>query len=702
MVKKVTEDDPLDFSGTEEGGKQVVYLLDVRIPDSPPQRIQVRGKLVMGQHENADVQIKGRGLLAKHAIFRIANGVLSMHNFSPETQLNGKELAPGRMYILDKGDKLVMGQLDIIIRRDEVEEHELETPKTNVKSILQYKDELEKNKQEQSAKRGFFGKLKALFTRNKANTSLSTKESDKKLPKQGHYKPKASTHPSPPGPILRAFGLPGTLGLIYLVLFGILPWQKMDALVFENAELTFLMQVLSQKISALMTLYPNFKNHLILLQELLSTQLLAFILAFMTLEVLSHLLAGSSFGHVLIGIETDDSFVIKRLKAIGRLFFWPLSCATVIGELLPIVGLRTLKEILTASHPYSKSAVRRFLGTFLIVPLVAILAPISALFLDPDFWEGPWQVSTPPVRQTPAGTVKLESLFFSAALELPKDPDLIILPLMNPEKAAESTLLLIDVKKNQQIRIKRAIPPAFSFAHFPLANPILPFLHPNISKNSPGDHLLHDTILGFAFSIRLDNYLDYTLEFGPFTYGLTKLRQQLKEQFHLQGRPEVFRLPTGKTDMWAIRESELKEQNHIFLWNLDQSFPSFILEHNQESAGFAISIVSKILRTMRFKKEMKIMEQTPITLPESTLFMMNYMLEPPNTETLADIQRVTAAMKMLKNAAVKTEAAGAVSKSWQEAKTFLHNRWKKLVPPKPKDKVAVKIWQKTLDEFNKL
>ncbi|HAZ13326.1 MAG: hypothetical protein A2X86_15115 [Bdellovibrionales bacterium GWA2_49_15] len=704
MVKKVKEDDPLDIADAEEQGKQVVYLLDIRMPDSPPQRIQVNGKLVLGQHEDADVHIKGRGLLSKHAIFRISNDVLSMHNFSPETKLGDKLLAPGRMYILDKGDKLVMGQLDIIIRRDEVDGHELDTPKTNVKSILKYKDELEKNKSDKATGKGLFSKIKALFAKKKATESLSEDVPDKKLPKHRkgenpHYKPKTITHLPSPGPFLRALGLPGTLGLIYIVLFGLLPWQKMDGLLFENEHLTSLLNFLTQKITALISAHPNLQAHLTLLLELLTPQLLVFASTFLVLELLSHLLAGASFGHVLMGIETDDSFVTKRLKAMGRFLLWPLSLATVIGELLPIVGARTLKEILTASRLHPKSAVRRFLASFLLVPFVVILAPVSALFLDSDFWDGPWQISTPPVRQTQVGVIKLESHFFSAAMELPKDPDLVVLPLIKPENVAESTLLMIEIKKNVRAQIKRWTPPKFSFAKFPMANPVLPFLHPGLIKNATADLVLEDTILGFAFSISLDNLLDYALEFGPFTYGLTKLRQEFKEQFHLQGRPEVFRLPTGRTDLWAIRESELKDQNQIFLWNLDTVLPSFQLEHDRESAGFAISLVSKVLRTMRFKQNLKNGTQTFTTSSESSFFMMDYMLVPPEIETLADVQKVTAAMKMIKNAANKDERA---LKAWQETKIFLNARWAKLAPPKAKDKMALKNWQKALEDFKKL
>ncbi|MEK6625712.1 MAG: FHA domain-containing protein, partial [Bdellovibrionota bacterium] len=432
MVKKVAEDDPLDFSEKEGQGKQVLYLLDLRMSDAPPQRIQVHGKLVLGQHESADVHIKGRGLLSKHAIFWVGNDVLSVHNFSPETELNDRPLAPGRMYILDKGDKLVMGELEIIIRRDELEDDELDTPKTNVKSILKYKEELEKNKNEKAANRGFFGKIKSLFVKNKKkqSSSLSEEATDKKLPKHKkgenpHYKAKVVTHPPSPGPILRAVGVPGTLGTVYLILFGVLPWQKMDGIVFKSEQITSILQLLNQKITALIATYPNLKDQLTLLPELLGPQLLAFVLAFIAIEVISHLLAGASFGHVLVGIGTDDSFVVKRLKALGRLLLWPLSCATVIGELLPIVGVRTLKEILTASRPLLKSAVRRFLGIFLFIPIVVILAPISALFFDPDFLEGPWEISTPPVRQTQTGVIKLDSLFFQATLELPKDPDIV-------------------------------------------------------------------------------------------------------------------------------------------------------------------------------------------------------------------------------------------------------------------------------------
>ncbi len=709
MAKKIATKDDEDSSGDDGQGKLVVYHLDIRMPDAPPQRIQVKGKLMIGQSDTADIHIKGRGLLSKHAIFRINNDVLSIHNFSPETSLNGQKLAPGRMYIVAKGDKLNMGQLDIIIRHDEVENHELETPQTNIKSILKYKDELEQNKAEENSKNaGFLNKIKGLFKKNSSSKKAALVSNEdvaekKPLKKAGagkpHYKVQKAQHPSPPGPFLRALAFPGTLSAIYLVLFGILPWQHLDGAVFDNELLKTLHNFLQQKIAVLITTHPTLTTHFTLLQDLLGLPTLAFLIIYAALEIFSHLVAGASFGHVLVGIDTDDSFFMKRVKSMGRLILWPISCATIVGELLPIAGVRTLKEILTASYPHPKSIIRRLLSVFIFIPLLVVLAPTAALFLDQDFWEGTWEIATPVSRQTSTNMTKLDSFFFSATFEVQKDSDLIFLPIIQTEKLSESSFLILDTKKNQQVHVRRWIPPKLSFAEFQSANPILPLLHPDLEKTADADMSLANTILGFAFSIKLDNLLDYTLEFGPFTYGLTKIRQEFKMQFQIQGRPEIYRLPAGKTDLWAIRESELKERNQFYLWNLDQTAPSFKIEYDKGSAAFALTVVNRIMRSMQFKSGIKLVQRESGTVSESALFIMDYMLEPPKKELLPEIQTVTRAMKSIKTALPKE---GIAPKNWDETKKYLLTRWTKIPPPSSKDKTALKNWQKALEEFKKL
>ena len=128
---------------------------------------------------------------------------------------------------------------------------------------------------------------------------------------------------------------PRTLGTVYLILFGVLPWQKMDGIVFKSEQITSILQLLNQKITALIATYPNLKDQLTLLPELgrNSWHLSSPLSRLKSYPIFS---AGASFGHVLVGIGTDDSFVVKRLSALGRLLLRPLSCATVIGELLPL------------------------------------------------------------------------------------------------------------------------------------------------------------------------------------------------------------------------------------------------------------------------------------------------------------------------------------------------------------------------------
>lgn len=97
----------------------VMYTLDIRLQGAPPERVTIDDKLTVGSSPQAEISIEGLNLDAIHCIFRYYNEILTVYNIGAKTvtYLDKQPLEGGRMYVLDKGDKLNIGKLEIIIRK---------------------------------------------------------------------------------------------------------------------------------------------------------------------------------------------------------------------------------------------------------------------------------------------------------------------------------------------------------------------------------------------------------------------------------------------------------------------------------------------------------------------------------------------------------------------------------------------------------
>ena len=129
---------------------ELIYSIEVRIPDLLPIRIEVIDQILAGLDPRNDLILIDPKIKAKHFLFSHKDQVLTLHYFGKDgdTFLNGLALENAKNYILEKADHLKVGKIEIIIHRElgtgKFSYHE--KTKTNLKiSELQSQDSLLKN-----------------------------------------------------------------------------------------------------------------------------------------------------------------------------------------------------------------------------------------------------------------------------------------------------------------------------------------------------------------------------------------------------------------------------------------------------------------------------------------------------------------------------------------------------------------------------
>jgi|GEM_PF-4613831 len=735
-------------------GATGVYILEVKMAKGPTQRVYVKGKVTLGSAEGIELQIKGRGLKAKHAIFRPNNDVLSIHTYAGDIEQNGNQLASGKMYILEEGDKLTLGELDIIIRYDELDAKEFDDPKTNIKSILEYKEELEEAKEkEKLSNLSFLEKAKNWFKRNKKGNEKAKPQKGlpKKNLKMGMKSPKErlkiqSEEKLNPGPLLRIMGFPILLVTIYSLIYIVLP-----LLLGEDwaANIPFIKEgifTIRESIFKFLASLPHLKQaeEFIHLDQILKSDTPFYFVSFaIFIELIFAFLIGSSFGHFIMGIESDDNFALKRIKSFARLILWPISAATIVGELLPLFGQRTLKEILTLTHLKAIGSGRRFLGVYLILPGSILFATVGPLLLAPDFWEGPYEIAAPPESKKIAKDNNIPAFFdysefFNGRYKIAGEFELFIFPIIKADAPKDSYVLFYDKEKNITVVLEKIKTPEIDFKKFSFGNPVLFLFHPNFENEIKGNPELEQSLLSHAANIQVENFVEYLLEFGPFTLGLVKVREQLKEFFKISGHPEIYRIKGQKLDLWAIRDQNLNAQNYLNLWNMDKSYSSFRLEFPKDGVQQSLKILNNVIKQIGFGQKLK---ESDKKNPHTGMDTLDSFFSSKSITPDEEYSQVSNNIKKLKDFISTSKITHPqVLKSLEELKTFYNKKWgertfsvsaKEIYPPlrtgklnpkeeakekkrmtdwENKEKIRVKNeevrlkneWQKKIDTFLKI
>ncbi|MBT6326193.1 MAG: FHA domain-containing protein, partial [Bdellovibrionales bacterium] len=336
---------------------QLSYILDIRPPEGDHKRITVNKRITLGSSKEVDLSMNDVGLSPTHCSFKLQNEVLSIHNLGKETFIGKKELHSGKMYILDKGDKLTIGELEVLIRQDEIEEEEEEE-----------EDDLH-----------------AMIEKTQSKTQIVRPGIVSKLLNKGPQIKQKVVVPEYNYPLflVRFYSFLFTLSVSYGVYYFLIPTLELNSLV---TELMSIINPLIAKAFGLLTphLSAQWIEHL---QFINSTSLILITLIYFTQNIIFSLIFGQTLPFTLLSISSDQSFVFKRISGLIRNIIALITTPLIIFDLMAIIGKRTTNEFLTRTHPVYHSKTFKLISLVLIFPMVILIGIFSPTLKDPTIFE---------------------------------------------------------------------------------------------------------------------------------------------------------------------------------------------------------------------------------------------------------------------------------------------------------------------------
>ncbi len=473
--------------------KVKVYKLDVRLPKTESQKVKVEETLTVGSDPSANFIIQDQGLAPIHFNFRQQNEVLTLTMLGEDNsaKIGKQKLQQGKMYILDKSDKVNINKVKIVVCEEWIETH---TPPTTPPET--FEEEIDESSDTQEIQRpgdflkettqkidddnkpiGLFAKIKEKLQRKSKKTSI--KATGAKTGK-GLFQKKKPNYQSPPGFFTRIAGisvevfLAFNLGPLGIQLLG---WESKAQKIAEMTSYQ-LFNLFSQlrnislphldKIKEFlnkMAIPSEFVDSLISLASPspLFPSIIILLASFAIVRLLPSLIIGMPFPFFLIGVKNQEgSFFKNRLRALAREILGFFTLPFLIFDFPAIFQKRTLKEILTCSRLGHSNLMIRFCGFFILNPLIILATLAIPLqinlkdFISPVELESSlkyWRNKKPRKEETPFVGV---SHYWGLQFRTSFDQNWTLIPY--PKKLGKNwtlDLLIVDSKNKQQIQFSK-------------------------------------------------------------------------------------------------------------------------------------------------------------------------------------------------------------------------------------------------------
>lgn len=639
---------------------ETLYILEIKIPDEDSQRVPVQGKVSVGSGADVDICIEDYGLAPRHCTFRDNNEILTVHNTGGEgaVVVGKQKLSHGKMYIIDKGDSVKLGDLTFVVRTEDAEVQYIEDEEeTSTGVISEHEDEQE------GKTRSIMQRLTGLFKKNTEEEEDEEEEIDIQVidhsededeeedesPRQvkasgglGKVSPK-KVNVSPylklrrAGVIVRLLGFLLNLAMVYSAYLYALPmlkaeeyFQKIFELItpFIEKALPFLTPHVPENILLVLTGYTTIK----------------IIIIFMALEIASSMLFGCSLGLFFLGATGHGTFLGKRIKAVFRSIFSFITSPLIIFELPVILKFRTLKEVLSFSQIEKRSNALSFLLGISVAPLGILAALLWPLMNDPILLQMPeYEVSA----KAPKKKGKRKSNFTGASTYLGLKVNFFKKPSMEFIPSYEKSgikLYAMDLKKGKKVTISKSkeidLNPAFKTMlemnpFFPSFSSELYFFmaEQKSSKNISAEiaSLTRDS-LGLT-PFRLHEVL---LDHGPYINGLMDIRMTVLGKLGISNKFKATSYIAGRKDYLLLEEESSDALQRIVILPLGEMvIRPFILSFKAKDRALANSLVESLFKSSgRLAKGFKF---DPSGVKEwNDLSLLDYFSSPTKAEASSD------------------------------------------------------------------
>ena len=554
--------------------KITVYKLEFAIPKEDRQQIKIGEKITVGSDPSADVVIQKHNLSPVHLIFQQQNDILNLTMLGEDhsAKIGSQKLLQGKMYLLEKGDKLAIGKIKMSILQEEVEmfpedeseESDAEGEETSVEEMTESgQDFLEDG---EGATQGRTAILKSLKGRLQKERSKSL---DSRISKRMEHKASKEKVPSkksrsltgarvkPPGFFARFFGLNVEIFLalsLFPLAFEIALGENWNQQIHQW-QLALVSK--ASKLSALLPLGTFIPEEgMAFLKTLNSpgaTSLFAALVFFVSLRLLSALLFSAPLPLFLMGVTHRGGHGLgKRGIAFLREVLGFVTFPFLVFDLPLLLSRRSFKEVVTCSHLGYSHPLVGLGGGAILNPLL-----VAAVFLFPvDFDPYQFPVSVdftasalrkPSSVKSPQKTVLQPVYEWGYQFKTSLSPDWIVLPLLKREgRNWRFDLFITDAKSKQELKLRRGKTLDYSkkIHTWGRTEPLLAWHSPLISAWSFGEQKsewtighVHEWAEIVESSLRLSftDFFSLASLKGPVMYPYAYLRKELLQLLEFEG-----------------------------------------------------------------------------------------------------------------------------------------------------------------------
>ncbi|TNE97017.1 MAG: FHA domain-containing protein [Deltaproteobacteria bacterium] len=576
-------------------GQKVVYFLDIQIPDGDAHRVAIFDSVSIGSSADVEVSVEEFGLAPRHAIFKVHNDILSLHNLggNGKTSLEGHQLQHGKMYIVEKGDSLSMGELELVIESQDIKSKEdfynlvgqESDEEIDVDELIandDFEEEVDKGPGLFARIKEFFAKkkeaLKNALPKKKAKASGDKKKSSsEKTLTAAHQAPAIKTKNKKKLFKTSDASAAGFVGRVFAFILNLLiTMNAKDFLIpmtGQEQKITELMTKVSEMLAPLIlkvtAMIPaSLAEYAKWLDYLTNINILTFVSLFLVLNLVGILLFGVTTGHAMVMIGGNGSLIANRITGIIRWIVGLITTPLLILDLPCLLGKRTVKELASGSTMTYRFGLAKILGPLLLFPVFATLLLLTPAFHDIDrlMAEAPEVVKIIPKKSQGELPFSGDSSVLGLHLEARKFESRELIPVLRKTpKGHHLQLQLLDVsaQNKAQLEIKNDFMKKMEIIKIGLSNNPLSFhFYQNLKTSLETDTLTPAAALEFqhllknAFSLQPEKLVDVVLSNGPFIGGLVQLRKTLLDKLTIAGSPTVvFR------DVGAVQLIELSDKS---------------------------------------------------------------------------------------------------------------------------------------------
>lgn len=602
------------------------YILEIKIPGKDSQRVTVDERVVLGQADEADVKLVASQVAPIHVAFRAQNDILAIHHLAQgyNLTLNGAELVAGRSYIVDKSDKITMGEVEIVIRKEEVLRAKAQAPTASAPQVQE--------STRATSVTGLINKAQAKEdkTQNKKNFFKGPGKSKLTIKKKLRHK--SFVHA--PNATIRIQAMVIDVALIYALYYFVIPFFELEgshqqSTIFLTSEIRPLLNHLFKLLSNVsqqqgFTIPPEVGQFFEeVMKFIFDPDIFKFICLYIVESLFFNLLCGRGLGLYLLGVGSDSSFISARLKAILRTLIGFFTPWFLIFDFPIILGKRSFKEFITFSDLEVKSQGMKIFGQIILLPLIVVLSILSPLGLAPELIENntPFvETSLPPLPpltnndQVVLGTFPTLTYSINGSIEA----DQMIWSFFERQgKQLWPGLLIYTPSDKQFLKIQFLQKPSWQelLPSILLGDPFFLTLHPDLEpyfslsgqlpKAQAASQLRE--IINASLNLSPQTYAQYIEKIGPFIYGAIAFRKELFKKVDLGPAPDkIEHLKVGELHFLSLSydQNPLSLQMALLDMNFTSSTGQHILITSQKaSKARALKLAMKFIRSLRLKAQ---------------------------------------------------------------------------------------------------